>query len=55
MMKILILLTWTMEMKLIRKDDKYDEREVIILTYIYQNLTNLIVDAINIFLFDLFG
>ena len=33
-MKIMITLIWTMGMKLIRQDDDYDKKEIIILAYI---------------------
>lgn len=38
-MKIMITLTWTMGMNLIRQDDDYDEKEIIILTYISYIIT----------------
>lgn len=38
-MKIMITLPWTMGMKLIRQDDDYDEKEIIILAYISYIIT----------------
>ena len=44
--KIMITLICTMEIKLIRKDDEYEEKENIILV---RPISNMIVDVINLF------